>query len=34
MHCEDIELATEVEEKKEEALEEAKDRWSIITVNN
>jgi hypothetical protein len=34
MHCEEIELATEVEEEEEEALEEAEDQWYATTVNN
>jgi hypothetical protein len=32
--CEEIEMATEVEDKVEEDLEEAEDRWCAITKNN
>jgi hypothetical protein len=34
MHHEEIELATEVEEEKEETLEESKDHWYATTINN
>jgi hypothetical protein len=34
MHREDIELATNVEDKVDEALEEAEDRRYVITINN
>jgi hypothetical protein len=34
MHHEGIELATEVEEEKEEALEEVEDQWYATIVNN
>ena len=34
MHHEEIELATEVEEEKDEALEEAKDKWYATIINN
>jgi hypothetical protein len=34
MHHGDIELATEVEDEVEEALEEAEDQWYVITFNN
>jgi hypothetical protein len=34
MHHKEIELATEVEEEEEEALEEAEDQWYATTVNN
>jgi hypothetical protein len=34
MHCEEIELATEVEDEVEEALEEVEDHWYAITINN
>ena len=34
MHHEEIELAIEVEEEEDEALEEADDQWYATTVNN
>ena len=34
MHQEEIELAIEVEEKQEEALEEVEDQWYVTIVNN
>jgi plasmid maintenance system killer protein len=34
MHHEEIELATEVEDEVEEALEEVEDQWYSISVNN
>jgi hypothetical protein len=33
MHQEEIELATEVEEEKEEELEEVEDQWYATNVN-
>jgi hypothetical protein len=33
-HCEEIEMAIEVEDEEEEALEEAEDRWYVTNVNN
>jgi hypothetical protein len=34
MHREEIELATEVEDEQEEALQEVEDQWYVTTVNN
>jgi hypothetical protein len=34
MHRDEIEMATEVEDEVEEALEEVEDQWYSITLNN
>jgi hypothetical protein len=34
MHHEEIDMATEVEDEEEEALEEAHDHWYATTINN
>jgi hypothetical protein len=34
MHCEEIELAIEVEEEEEKALEEVEDQWYSTTISN